>query len=69
MDNISRKDFLKNILYSGVLLMGGGVLIQACSTEKKPVSPAAANDPCTNVSNLSQTDLETRTQFVYTGHT
>ncbi len=69
MGSISRKDFLKNVLYSGAILMGGGAILSACTTQKKPISPEAANDPCTNVNNLSQADLETRTQFAYTGHT
>lgn len=68
MEKISRKDFLKNVVYSGVLLMGDGILLSACGGQKKQPGNVA-NDPCTNLTGLSQADLETRTQFNYTGHT
>jgi hypothetical protein len=47
MEKISRKDFLKNVVYSGVLLMGDGILLSACGGQKKQPGNVA-NDPCTN---------------------
>ncbi len=71
MNKITRKDFLKNIAFSGTILLGGSVLLSACSSNKKEPESSAAkvNDPCTDVSGLSQADLETRTQFGYKGQT
>lgn len=72
MSNISRKDFIKNIFYSGTILLGGSVLLSACGggEKKQPeTTTSKTNDPCTDLSGLTQGDLETRTQFAYTGHT
>jgi hypothetical protein len=71
MGKISRKNFLKNIFFSGTILLGGSALLSACGGQKKEPGSSAAkvNDPCTDLSGLSQADLQTRTQFNYTGQT
>lgn len=71
MGNISRKDFIKNILFSGTILFGGSVLLSACGGEKKSpeTSSVKSNDPCIDLSGLSQGDIQTRTQFGYKGQT
>ena len=73
MGKISRKVFIKNILFSGTILFGGSTLLAACSTEqKKPASENSnklSGDPCNDVSGLSDADLATRKQYSYTGQT
>jgi hypothetical protein len=73
MSRISRKDFVKNLFISGVMLLGGSTLMAACGgNQNKTQSPASnqsLNDPCSDVSNLSDSDLATRKQFNYMGRT
>ena len=76
MGNITRKTFVKNLFFSGTILLGGSTLLAACGGgEKKPEGnentgqSANANDPCSDVSKLSDADLATRKQFEYTGQT
>jgi len=71
MGNISRKSFIKNILYSGAIIFGGGTLLSACGGEKKEpqTTTAKTNDPCTDLSGLSDADKQTRIQFNYKGQT
>ena len=73
MGKISRKDFIKNIFFSGTILFGVSTLLAACSTEqKKPASEnsgQSSSDPCNDVSDLSDADLATRKQYNYTGQT
>ena len=76
MKKLSRKNFLKNIFFSGTLLLGGSTLLAACGGgEKKPAGNENAgeqsnvNDPCNDVSNLSDADLATRKQYNYRGQT
>jgi hypothetical protein len=74
MSKISRKHFIKNILFSGAVLFGGSTLLAACgggekkSAENKNTN-SSAKDPCSDVSNLSDSDLATRKQFNYKGQT
>ena len=73
MAKISRKDFIKNISFSGVLLFGGSTLLAACGGNKsKPEASETSqpvNDPCGDVRNLSDAELATRKQFSYVGQT
>ena len=76
MKKLSRKIFLKNIFFSGTVLLGGSTLLAACGGgEKKPAGnentqqETKANDPCNDVNNLSDTELATRKQFNYKGQT
>ncbi len=75
MKKLSRKVFLKNIFFSGSLLLGGSTLLAACGGgEKKPAGnennqQSTTNDPCNDVSNLSDAELATRKQFNYRGQT
>ncbi len=75
MKKLSRKNFLKNIFFSGTLLLGGSTLLAACGGgEKKPAGNEAGeqsnvNDPCSDTSNMSDADLATRKQYNYRGQT
>jgi hypothetical protein len=76
MEKLSRKKFLKNIFFSGAVILGGSTLLAACGGgEKKPEGnentsqQSNVNDPCSDVSNLSDAELATRKQFNYTGQT
>lgn len=69
MKKLSRKNFLKNIFFSGTLLLGGSTLLAACGGGDNKPENVNVNDPCNDVNNLSDAELATRKQFNYTGQT
>jgi len=80
-DNISRKDFLKRLGFMGALSVGGSAIITACGggenkeaaesgeTGMESQSQAAAAQPCSDLSGLTDQEKQTRTQFQYVHET
>jgi len=68
-NSLNRKDFLKKFSLMGVAAVGASSLITACgggSSESPAPAPArSAADPCTDVSGLSETDLQMRSNVNY----
>jgi hypothetical protein len=66
--NISRKKFIKNISFSGVILFGGSTLLSACrgkDNSQPGQSTNKANSPCSDTSGLTDAELATRTSNEY----
>jgi hypothetical protein len=56
---ISRKDFLKKLPLLGIAVFSGGILLQKCSNSKTD------EDLCSDVSKLTQDEIQTRQEFGY----
>ena len=76
MGKITRKVFVKNLFFSGTVLLGGSTLLAACGgggkkpeENESPGEQSKESGPCGDVSNLSDADLATRKQFNYVGQT
>jgi hypothetical protein len=72
--SLNRKDFLKQFGLMGVAAVGATTLISACgggSSEPatQAAAPAAAVDPCTDVSALTENDLTLRKNLNYVEET
>ncbi len=66
--NIHRKDFLKKLSMGGVLIFGGGTLLSACGDNKEQQQEQLlknSNEPCNDVSGLTDDELNTRTTNEY----
>lgn len=57
-NNITRKDFLKKLPLVGVAIFSGGALLQSCSKSKE-------EDPCADLSKLTEEEKQTRKEFEY----
>jgi len=79
-DKISRKDFIKQLGLFGAISVGGSSLLTACggggnqqesgsSSEESSSGSGetAAADPCTDVSGLTDQELQMRKNLQYTG--
>ncbi len=64
MGKINRKDFLKKSAFLAVTAVTVPALLESCA---KKSNNQPAEDPCTDTSNLSPSDLQTRTTFQYKG--
>ena len=67
---MNRKDFLKSTILLGISGAGISAVLSACGgKEKEPASgggtAAKANDPCNDLSGLTDDEKETRTTFEY----
>ncbi|KPP95250.1 MAG: high potential FeS protein [Bacteroidetes bacterium HLUCCA01] len=75
MDNaLNRKEFLKKFSLMGVAAVGASTLITACGgggeqTETAQAPAASAADPCTDVSGLTENDLQMRANVNYVEQT
>lgn len=67
--SLNRKDFLKQFGLMGVAVVGATTLITACGGGETPapaeVPAAAAVDPCTDTTGLTETDLTLRRNLNY----
>lgn len=64
--NISRSEFFKKLFVSAISFSGIIAFVEACSgNEEKQQTQKKVNDPCSDLSGLSQADIQTRKQFEY----
>lgn len=79
-DQITRKNFLKHLSIAGVASLGASSLLTACgggngnqesSSQSQSGSgdQAASDDPCSDVSDLTEQEKKTRDQFDYVAET
>jgi hypothetical protein len=75
-EKVSRKDFLKQLGMFGAVSVGASSILSACGgggDQKESGNgggmqkEAAADDPCTDLSGLSDQEKQTRDQFQYVG--
>lgn len=75
-DSFSRKDFLKKVSLFGVVAAGSSAVLTACGgggdagsadpgTEDASSAPAAAADPCADLTGLADSDKQMRTTLGY----
>ena len=63
---ISRSEFFEKLFVSTLAFTGIAAFIEACGgKEEKQSVQKKVNDPCTDLSGLSQPDIQTREQFEY----
>lgn len=64
--SINRKDFLKRFGLMGVAAVGASSLITACGGGSDSAAPATSSvDPCTDITGLSESDLQMRANVNY----
>lgn len=73
-DKVTRKDFLKQLSLLGVVTAGAGSLLSACGGSQEEQPPAGKDtstaskqteDPCSDLSGLTDQEKQTRKQFQY----
>lgn len=73
--NIDRKDFFKQVSLLGIGAIGASTLLKACGGgEEAPqpeaeTAPAPADDPCSDVSGLSEAEIQGRESLNYVAET
>jgi len=65
MDKLNRKDFFKKAALLSVSAISLPAFLESCAGNKKKA--ATVSDPCSDTSNLTPTQLKTRTTFQYKG--
>lgn len=80
-DKITRKDFLKRLSVAGAFSVGAGSLLTACgggnggqeasqsSGNGSSGGGSSADDPCSDLSGLTEQEKQTREQFDYVAET
>ena len=66
---MNRRMFIRDLLHSSTTLFSTGLFLTGCgrgkSNEKMEPDAGASNDPCSDLSGVSENDLELRTKFAY----
>jgi hypothetical protein len=64
--NITRSEFFKKLVVSAISFTGVVAFLEACGgNEEKQEKQKKVNDPCNDLSGMSQADIQTREQFEY----
>lgn len=79
-DKVTRKSFLKHLSLAGVASLGAGSFLSACGggdgnqesasqSQNNGSDQSTADDPCSDVSDLTEQEKQTRDQFDYVAET
>ncbi|MEK6479358.1 high-potential iron-sulfur protein [Catalinimonas sp. 4WD22] len=64
----SRRDFFRQYIRAGTLLLGGGLIISSCTEgkqEQEKQVTAYSGDPCSDLSNVSAEEIQKRENLGY----
>lgn len=74
-ESIDRKDFFKKVSLFGISAIGASTLLKACGGSAEEEAPAPAltetevDDPCSDLSGLSEADIQMRENLQYVAET
>ncbi len=70
-EEINRKDFFKKASLFGIAALGGSALLKACGNgdDAPQADQTTADDPCSDLSGLSQDEIQGRESLNYVAET